>query len=56
MAVVEGGGKEGPPDQVVQLLAYWMDCCLTWQAFKKDTLKNNYQIGQQSIQRLESYY
>jgi hypothetical protein len=49
MAVVEGGGKEGPPDLVVQLLAYWMECCPTWQAFKKDALKNNSPIGQQCM-------
>jgi hypothetical protein len=56
MAVVVRGGKEGPPDLVVQLLAYWMDCCPTRQAFKKDAFKNNCQIGQQSIQRLERFY
>ena len=39
MAVVEGGGKECPPDLMVQLLAYWMDCCLTWWNFKKMLLK-----------------
>jgi hypothetical protein len=52
--VVVGGGKEGQPDLVEQLLAYWVDCCPTWQAFKKDAFKNNCQIGQQSIKRLLS--
>jgi hypothetical protein len=41
MAIVEGGNKEGPPNVAVQLLAYWMDCCPTWQAFKIKNLKNN---------------
>jgi hypothetical protein len=56
LAVVEVGGKEGPTDLVVQLLAYWMDCYPTWQDFKKDTFKNSCQIGRPSIQGIESYY
>jgi hypothetical protein len=54
-SLCQQGCKVSPPDLVVQLLAYWMDCCPTWQAFKKNPFKNNCQIGQQPIQRLESY-